>query len=393
MPETKTECGNTDFGIYLHIPFCAAKCRYCDFLSAPAAEETQEDYVRVLLQEIAKKAPAYQNRTVTSVFFGGGTPSILKAGGIADLTERIRALFSVAADAEITIECNPGTLTREKLAIYKGCGINRLSMGVQSADNTALKILGRIHTYEEFLSSFELVRKAGFQNVNLDIISGIPTQKEKDYEKSLRKLLRLRPEHLSVYSLLIEEGTEFDRLFGEDAKRREKGEKPRSLPDEETERRMYHTTRRLLEENGYQQYEISNFARKGKESRHNLGYWRRDEYLGLGLGAASLVENRRFHNTRVLRDYLKYDFSPQDEETIDRKGQMEETMFLGLREIRGVGKAEFYKRFGVSMRNVYGKVIDEMTSKGLLLETEESVRLTDQGLDLANYVMAAFLLD
>ena len=291
------------------------------------------------------------------------------------------------------MECNPGTLTREKLAIYKGCGINRLSMGVQSADNAALKRLGRIHTYEEFLESYELARKTGFKNINLDLISGIPSQKEGDYEKSLKKLLRLRPEHLSVYSLLIEEGTEFHRLYGEDAKTREQGGVPKHLPDEETERNMFHRTAAILAESGYHQYEISNYARNGKESRHNLGYWRRNEYLGLGLGAASLIENRRFHNTRALADYLKYDFAPQDEEVIDRKGQMEETMFLGLREIRGVEKAEFYRRFGVTMRNVYGEVIDEMASKGLLLETEKNVRLSDRGLDVANYVMTAFLLD
>lgn len=393
MSEIRNGTGDTDFGIYLHIPFCAAKCRYCDFLSAPASEETKEDYVRVLLQEIKEKAPAYQNRTVTSVFFGGGTPSTLKAGGIADLMDQIRAHFQVSADAEITIECNPGTLTREKLAIYKGCGISRLSMGVQSADNAALKLLGRIHTYEDFLESFELARKTGFKNINLDIISGLPMQKEGDYEKSLKKLLRLRPEHLSVYSLLIEEGTDFYRMYGEDAKIREQGGEPKLLPSEETERNIVHRTAALLAESGYHQYEISNFARNGKESRHNLGYWRRNEYLGLGLGAASLIENRRFHNTRELEDYLKYDFSPQDEEVIDKKGQMEETMFLGLREIRGVEKAEFYRRFGVVMRNVYGKVIDEMASDGLLLETEKNVRLSERGLDVANYVMAAFLLD
>lgn len=393
MPETKTEGSDTAFGIYLHIPFCAARCRYCDFLSGLADEKTQADYVRVLLQEIKEKAPACQNRKVTSVFFGGGTPSVLKAGGIAGLMDQIREGFLVSEDAEITIECNPGTLSREKLAIYKGCGINRISMGVQSADNEALKRLGRIHTYEDFLSSYELARKSGFQNINLDIISGIPLQSERDYEKSLKKLLRLRPEHLSVYSLMVEEGTEFGRLYGEDAKRRENGDTPRYLPDEETERRMYHTTCTLLEGNGYHRYEISNFARKGMESRHNLGYWRRSEYLGLGLGAASLVENRRFSNTGDLGEYLHYGFSPQKEENIDRKGQMEETMFLGLRETAGVAKAEFYKRFGVSMRNVYGKVIDEMAGRGLLLETEENVCLSERGLDLANYVMAAFLLD
>ncbi len=392
MPETKKDSG-AECGIYLHIPFCVSKCRYCDFLSAPAAEETKEDYVRVLLQEIKEKAPAFQNRTVTSVFFGGGTPSILKAGAISNLMDQIRTGFAVSDDAEITIECNPGTLTREKLAIYKGCGINRLSMGVQSADNAVLKMLGRIHTYEAFLESFELARKAGFKNINLDIISGLPLQKEGDYEKSLKKLLRLRPEHLSVYSLLIEEGTEFYRLYGEDAKIRENGGKPQLLPEEEAERRMVHRTAALLAESGYQQYEISNFARKGRESRHNLGYWRRSDYLGLGLGAASLVDNHRFHNTRALDDYLKYEFSPQEEEVIDKKGQMEETMFLGLREIRGVEKAEFYRRFGVPMRNVYGKVIDEMSADGLLMETEQNVCLSTRGLDVANYVMAAFLLD
>lgn len=378
--------------LYLHIPFCEKKCSYCDFLSAPASRSVQESYVSALLRELGEKAGEHQGRTVQTVFFGGGTPSVISAGAIARLMEEIAKRFSLAEDAEITLECNPGTLSREKLAIYKGCGVNRLSLGVQSANDRELSMLGRIHTYSDVLESYELARKAGFQNINLDLISGLPGQKVKDFEKSVKTLLRLRPEHLSVYSLLIEEGTHFYKLYGDDERTRQSGEKPALLPDEETERAMYHGTRKLLQENGYLHYEISNFAKPGFECRHNLGYWRRTDYLGLGLGAASLVDNVRFRNTRELTDYLKYDFSRQDEETIDYNGRMEEFVFLGLREISGVKKSDFYERFGTSMRNVYGTVIDAMVEKGLLVETDRSVRLSDAGLDVANYVMAHFLL-
>lgn len=384
---------NDALEIYLHIPFCAAKCRYCDFLSAPADRSTQDAYVKALLREIGEKACSFSDRRVTTIFFGGGTPSVLAAGAVAELMEMLGRSFAIADDAEITLECNPGTLSREKLTIFRGCGINRLSIGVQSANNRELAMLGRIHTYEDFLINYEQARKTGFQNINLDLICGLPGQRIKDFEKSLKTVLRLRPEHVSVYSLMIEEDTDFYRLYGDDERTRQSGGKPLLLPDEETERMMYHRTREMLTENGYLQYEISNFAKMGYSCRHNRGYWHRTEYLGLGLGASSLLCDVRSHVTRELSEYLAYDFAPREETKIDRQGRMEEFMFLGLRETEGVEKAEFYRQFGVTMRNVYGEALDKMAENGLLTETDRTVALTEAGVDVANFVMAQFLLD
>ncbi len=379
--------------LYVHIPFCVRKCRYCDFLSAPADKSTQEAYMLALLREMEKKAPDFKGRSVTSLFYGGGTPSILSAGQIQRMQEELQSLFSFAEDAEVTLECNPGTLSREKLAIYKGCGINRLSIGVQSANDRELEMLGRVHTYSDFLESYDQARKAGFQNINLDLISGLPGQTLLQHEKNVKSLMRLRPEHISVYSLMIEEGTDFFGLYGEDEKARRAGKTPMLLPSEELELAMSRRTKELLESCGYHQYEISNYARGDFECRHNLGYWRRTDYLGLGLGAASLLGNRRFSNTKELPEYLSYDFAPYGEEQLSKKSCMEEFMFLGLREISGIRKADFYRQFGVTVGNVYESALTDMAAKGLLEETEERVFLTEAGLAVSNVVMSAFLLD
>ena len=379
--------------IYLHIPFCERKCRYCDFLSFPADDSVKKEYTDAMIREIESKAEGLKSYEVTSVFFGGGTPSILPAGEIPRIMEALRAHFSISEDAEISLECNPGTITREKLLSYRECGVNRLSIGVQSVKDRELEMLGRIHTYSEFLEGYDLCRKEGFKNINLDIISGLPLQKIDDYLETIRTVLRLRPEHISVYSLMVEEGTDFFGLYGEDEKVRRSGGTPMLLPTEEAEREMYHRTGELLRSSGYHRYEISNYAKSGFECRHNLGYWRRREYLGLGLGAASLLSETRFSDTGELSEYLAFDFSPRNEEKLSKKDCMEEFMFLGLRETNGVEKAEFYKRFRISIRNVYGKVLDEMAQKGLLVETETNVFLSEKGIDVSNTVMSAFLLD
>lgn len=379
--------------LYVHIPFCVRKCEYCDFLSAPAGADTQQEYVRNLLLEIEQKGVRCTDYEVTTIFFGGGTPSILKAGWIADILDAIHRNFKVRKDAEITIECNPGTLTFEKLSIYKSAGINRISVGLQSASDAELRELGRIHTYEDFLRSYDLIRKKGFSNVNIDLMAALPGQTLKSYEQTLRRVLALKPEHISAYSLIIEEGTPFYEKYEADELLREKGEKPQMLPSEETERLMYERTKELLLAHGYERYEISNYARRGYACRHNIGYWRRENYLGFGLGSASLLENERFHNTTDLTDYLGGDYLAYEQEKLDKKSQMEEFMFLGLRMTDGISTECFRQTFGLTVELVYGPVLEQQIADQLLRKEDGRIFLTERGLDVSNYVMAQFLLD
>ena len=281
--------------LYLHIPFCVKKCNYCDFLSAPAEEETRAAYVDALLEEI-RGFEDPEDYEVVTVFFGGGTPSILPGQEIFRIMEALREKFSFRKGAEITLEANPGTVDKEKLSCYKKAGINRLSFGLQSADAEELKKLGRIHTWEKFLESFQLAREAGFSNINVDLMSALPGQTKESWEKTLRQVLALQPEHISAYSLIIEEGTPFYQLYEKDVERRDAGEEPELLPSEEEERAMYEATGRILKEQGYLHYEISNYAKPGRECRHNLGYWQRRDYLGFGLGASTLLNPVRYKN-------------------------------------------------------------------------------------------------
>lgn len=373
---------DTSFELYIHIPFCVRKCDYCDFLSAPGSEEAKASYTEALLREI--EAVKTEKREVSSIFVGGGTPSVLSPSLMGDIFEKIHESFSVAPDAEITIEANPGTLSKEKLFLYRSVGINRLSLGLQSPEETELKSLGRIHTYGEFLESFSLAREAGFQNINVDLMCALPEQTYEGWIRNLRTVAALHPEHISAYSLIIEEGTPF-------AKRK------LNLPDEDTEYRMYEDTAGILAEYGYEQYEISNYAKKGLSCRHNIGYWTRKEYLGLGLGAASLWGAQRFSNTSDFSFYLKNSGSPEkireDRETLSLEAEMSEFMFLGLRMTAGVSKAEFLEGFGVPIENVYGKVLDKYKSMGLLEEKEGRIFLTREGIHVSNGVMAEFLLE
>lgn len=373
---------DTSFELYIHIPFCIRKCAYCDFLSAPGSEEAKASYTEALLREI--EAVKTEKREVSSIFVGGGTPSALSPSLMGDIFEKIHKSFSVAPDAEITIEANPGTLSKEKLFLYRNVGINRLSLGLQSPEAAELKRLGRIHTYEEFLESFSLAREAGFQNINVDLMCALPDQTYEGWVRNLRKVAALHPEHISAYSLIIEEGTPF-------AKRK------LNLPDEDTEYRMYEDTAGILAEYGYEQYEISNYAKKDLACQHNVGYWTRKEYLGLGLGAASLWGNQRFSNTSDFSLYLNNSGFPEkirgDRETLSLEAEMSEFMFLGLRMTKGVSKAEFLEGFGVPIESVYGKVLDKYKSVGLLEETEGRIFLTRAGIHVSNGVMAEFLLE
>lgn len=378
--------------LYVHIPFCVKKCFYCDFLSMPVDESIRRHYVCKLIEEIEYKSEKYKEYEVSSLFFGGGTPSILSETQIAEIMKALQKNFSIKSDAEITIECNPGTLTGQKLSAYKQCGINRISMGLQSGNNQELNMLGRIHTYEEFLQNYDLVRKIGFDNVNVDLMSALPGQTVSDWEDTLRKVLKLRPEHISAYSLIIEEGTPFYQTYEKDELRRQEGERPQYLPSEETERAMYEVTRSILAQKGYERYEISNYAKKGMECKHNIGYWTRKNYLGLGLGSASLVENVRFSNSSDLKEYLNGKFEPQEKEVLTRKEQMEEFAFLGLRMMEGISRRRFEETFGVAIEAVYGEVIHKMTELGLLTQQAGHIMLTEDGISVSNYVMSEFLL-
>lgn len=384
--------------IYVHIPFCVRKCGYCDFLSAPASESVRSAYMDQLLKEIAAAGPAYRKYQVSSVFIGGGTPSVLLPAQIQRLCRQLQDSFSILQDAEVTIECNPGTLNEEKLRTYQSCGVNRLSMGLQSADASELRLLGRIHTYEQFMDQYQLARELGFKNINVDIISAIPGQKTSVYEQTLRKVIALEPEHISAYSLIIEEGTPFSDRYGQAEQLRQKGKLQHLLPDEDEERRMYDLTKQMLQSAGYHRYEISNYALTGYECRHNQGYWLRKNYLGIGLGASSMIENIRFSNATDLNQYLELDMTEPDRavstwEKLDVSAQMEEFMFLGLRMMRGVSAEKFQKQFSKTIEEVYGRVLVKQLKQNLIKRTDAGYCLTDYGIDVSNYVMAEYLLD
>lgn len=369
--------------LYLHIPFCIRKCAYCDFLSWATSSEKQREYVEALKREIRAWGGTGEYR-VTSVFFGGGTPSVLPGEWLWELMEEVREAFSLETAAEISLEANPGTLDMGKLRAYRQAGINRISLGCQSARDEELALLGRIHTYEEFLESYDLVRRAGFSNVNVDLMSGLPGQRVKDWEDSLEKIAVLGPEHISAYSLIVEEGTPFASMELE-------------LPSEEEERLMYQRTGEVLGAWGYDQYEISNYAKPGFACRHNVGYWKRSPYLGLGLGAASLLGECRWNNTSSLEAYLAGSGQPEsireNWERLGRKEQMEEFCFLGLRMTEGIDREEFQRLFGRSFQEVYGPVVQRYKTMGLLQESQGRVSLTSSGISVSNRIMADFLLE
>ncbi len=385
-------------GIYIHIPFCVRKCRYCDFLSAPADHSVRERYVRRLVREI-EAGPRLLARGKTtassrSIFIGGGTPSLLDADQIRRILEAVRAAFSVAENAEITMECNPGTGT--DFHALKAAGINRLSFGVQSADAKELSLLGRIHTWEDAIHTVSEARAAGFTNINTDLIFSLPGQTLSSWKKTLERTLReLSPEHISAYSLIIEEGTPFYEAYHEEDERRAEGESTSLLPDEETEREMYWETQRLLEEHGYHRYEISNYALPGYESVHNTGYWIRRAYLGFGLGAASQIGKYRLKNTEDLQRYLEETAdagAPLEEEILlSHADACAEAMFLGLRLRDGVDLDAFAVRYGVTAEQAWPGLLPKLEADGLLICENNRVRLSQRGTDLSNYVFAQFL--
>ena len=369
--------------LYVHIPFCVRKCQYCDFLSGPSDEETKDRYIEALLKEI-RAAEHTEDYEIVSVFIGGGTPSALKAEAIASIMRTLQEQFFFCEDAEVTIEANPGTVDLEKLTIYRNVGINRLSLGLQSTDAEELKLLGRIHSYEEFLKSYEWAREAGFSNINIDLMFAIPGQTGEAWRQHLYQVAELNPEHISAYSLIIEEGTPF-------------AEQNLDLPDEDTEYQMYEDTAEILERYGYRQYEISNYAKQGYMCRHNAGYWQRREYLGFGLGATSLYGGMRFSNTHQMQEYLKESRNPdqirKDVTVLSRNEQIEEFMFLGLRMTEGISEKKFEENFDVRLMDVYGDILQKYEETGFMEHIETKWRLTRKGIHVSNHILADFLLD
>ncbi len=378
--------------LYVHIPFCVKKCLYCDFLSAPADTSMQASYVQRLLWEIKTRAADYGEYEVSSVYIGGGTPSILDPLHIERLMETLFQNFHIAEDAEITMECNPGTVNGGKARIMRGAGINRLSFGLQSIHNGDLEQLGRIHTFEDFLLSYGEARKAGFKNINVDLMYDLPLQTAKSWKETIKRTVMLRPEHISAYSLILEEGTPFYSRYHDDELARERGRNPIVLPSEAEAQQMYETTVEYLGSHGYRRYEISNYAREGYACRHNIGYWTGKEYLGLGLGASSLIDETRFKNTTDFTDYMTKPFARTEEVKLDRKAQIEEFFFLGLRMTDGVSREDFEKRFACEPEAVYGDLFLRLEQEGLLTAEGGRFLLTPRGTEVSNRVLSQFLL-
>ena len=396
-----------ELSLYIHIPFCVRKCGYCDFLSAPADEKARDRYVQALLMEIERyQGTETADRKIKTLYIGGGTPSILSVNQLDCIIQKIKCIFNFYGDIEASMEMNPGTASKEKCRALYQMGINRLSIGLQSTNDMELKTLGRIHSYEDFLNTYTWCREAGFQNINVDLMAALPYQTVESYTTGLRKIIHLAPEHISAYSLILEEGTPFCQKYNN-------GCYP--LPNEEQERLMYRETEQILAQAGYERYEISNYAKKGYACRHNLVYWQGGDYLGLGLGSSSYMDGVRFHNTTDFETYVNQGAYVEDREVLSMQAKMEEFMFLGLRVMAGVSGTEFEKRFGKTMEDVYGDVLRKHEEEGLLrIEHKEArkeyrkeaaaaepakgktnierVMLTAKGVDVSNYVFADFLL-
>ena len=449
-----------ELGIYIHIPFCVHKCIYCDFLSSPADVHTRKQYVRALINEIyltregkcANKLiknvlqgdntsyedmeePAVNGLTsdyalydtvcmadyektimqedisgcvddiksenghiVTSIFIGGGTPSAIDAEDISDILDAVRKNYNVSDKAEITIECNPGTMDKKKAVIYRKAGINRISFGLQSTDNNELRMLGRIHTYEQFMESYKIAREAGFDNINIDLMSALPGQTMESFKSVLEKALSLGAEHISVYSLIVEEGTRLSDNIDSFP----------PIPSDDEDRQMYYMTKEMLSSYGYEQYEISNYAQKGYECKHNLKYWERCDYLGFGIGAASLYGGRRYTNISDIGRYMDVlaeitnalDKSYVNEllqirtdmEELSKEDEMSEYMFLGLRKTKGIDITDFKEEFGTDIKDIFGEAIEDNIARGLLIHDGNCLYLSKRGIDISNTVMSDFIL-
>ena len=389
--------GTKNIGLYIHIPFCKKKCEYCDFKSYAGKEDLIDNYIKWLkyeLKEVGEGNRAdYENRLddlaiVKTIYIGGGTPSVIGAKYIEEILEVAKENYTLPEDVEITIEVNPGTVNKEKLETYKRSGINRLSIGLQPTQDRLLTNIGRIHTYSDFLNTYNLARNIGFNNINVDLMLGLPMQKIEDLAESIDEIIKINPEHISVYSLIIEAGTPFYNKL-------EKGEL--SLPDDETERKMYWLVKERLEKAGYEHYEISNFAKKGFESKHNLACWNQEEYIGFGVAAHSYTNNVRYSNIDDIEKYIEnYETDNETDnfvfqEKLDKNSKMKEFMMLGLRKIKGVKISDFKNKFGDNPIFLYRKELEKLVNEDLLVIDGDDIRLTNKGLDLANLVWEEFV--
>ncbi len=384
-------------GLYIHIPFCKKKCEYCDFKSYAGKENLIDEYMKWLNYEIKEVGEGNQYdyeagrddlAIVKTIYIGGGTPSVVDSKYILQIMDCIKENYLVAEDVEVTIEINPGTVNEEKLSTYKKSGINRLSIGLQETHNDLLKTLGRIHSYEDFLTTYQLARDVGFQNINVDLMLGLPGQTIADLEESLDRIIELNPEHISVYSLIIEENTPFYEKLNENKI---------ILPEDEAERKMYWLTKQKLERAGYIHYEISNFAKKGFESRHNLSCWNQEEYIGFGVAAHSYTNNVRYSNIDKIEEYItNFDSNKQNENFVfhekqNKESKMKEFMMLGLRKIEGISIQKFKSEFGENPIFIYRKELEKLVEEGLLEIDGDVIKLTNKGLDLANLVWEEFV--
>ena len=372
--------------LYIHIPFCAQKCLYCDFPSFARKDHLRKAYIEALNKEIISLREKHNNLEINTIFIGGGTPSVLETHELECLLKEV-AKLNMAKDIEYSMECNPGNLTEEKLEVMKKYGVNRISMGLQAKQDNLLKGLGRIHNYKTFKENFLLAKKVGFNNINVDLMFGLPNQSLNEWEETLKEIISLEPAHISAYSLIIEEGTAFYNLYENDKLK---------LPTEEEERKMYHLAKKILEENGFNQYEISNYAKEGKECRHNLAYWNMDNWIGVGSAAASYINGKRIKNISSVEEYI--DSINEKGEAIEeiinnsKNDNMEEFMFMGLRKINGIDENEFKNRFSMNINDVYGEILNKYIDEGLLIRKSGRIFLSEKGIEISNIIMADFLL-
>ncbi len=375
-----------ELGIYIHIPFCKQKCIYCDFISFPNQEEKQAQYIEKLLQEIKQEKELFLKYQITTIYIGGGTPSAIDCKYIADIMNTIKKVANLETleNIEVTIEVNPGTITEEKLISYKNFGINRLSIGLQTTNDKLLKTIGRIHKYQDFLNTYKTARKLGFDNINIDLMIGLPTQNLKDVKTSLEEIIMLKPEHISIYSLILEENTLMEKLVEQNILK---------LPSDEKERRQYHYVKNILELNGYIHYEISNFALPKKQSKHNCNCWEQKEYIGFGVSAHSYIAKKRYSNTNDLKKYLEKNSNEIKtiNEIQNQEDQEKEYMLLGLRKLDGVQITKFKEKFGKNPIYIFRNEIQKLVEQELLKVDLDNILLTSKGLDLANLVWEEFI--
>lgn len=373
-------------GLYIHIPFCIKKCKYCDFNSFKLNVDEKRKYLNSLKREMELYKVNLEDKSIDSVFVGGGTPSILNEEEIKILFQNIKNNFRIKDSAEITMECNPGTLTLNKLKTMKACGVNRLSIGLQAVQNNHLEYIGRVHTYEEFEKNYYQAKEVGFENINIDLMYALPNQSKEDWMESLEKVVKLNPTHISAYSLILEENTELFNMYQKHEFK---------LLDEDTDIEMYEYTINYLKSNGYNQYEISNYAQKGFECKHNILYWKCENYVGLGVSASGFLNERRYNNLCELDKYEEIIHSGKKpiewEEKLSIKDEIEENIFLGLRMNEGIKFKDFYEKYNLDFEEEYKIEIDKLKKMELIETNDEGMRLTQKGREISNSVFVEFM--